>query len=66
MKRTAKKSMDTLQYIMTIKSNFAIAKCKGFDSSTTMPVCYAMEHMRNVCNIAKTENVHVEWTVVFE
>lgn len=65
MRKTAK-NMEKLQYTMTIKGNLAIAKCKGFDSGITMPVHYAMEHMKNVCNIAKEENVAVEWAVVFE
>lgn len=67
MRRTTKKiRIMEMQYTMTIKGGYAIAKCNGFDSTITMPVHYAMKHMEEVSNFAKEENVHVVWNVVFE
>ena len=59
--------MKKMHYTMTIKRDrLAIAQAKGCESAICMPVSYAYKHMEDVSRIAKSENITIIWTVIFE
>lgn len=55
-----------MMYTVVIKNGLAIARVKGHESYVSMPESHALEYMKNVTKIAKSEGVTVTWEITEE